>query len=134
MKRNSLVLFLLGISVMVVLFFIVKESFSGTGTEAYQEQFEELGFYRNENNTGPVLRLYAYRALTSDPAVMKEFADLLPHTKYGRTLVFFFEEAVIDSVALSPEAPYILPSLQPQLIATYEKTPMGEGRFDSRQP
>lgn len=127
-------MFLLGITVVAVLFLIVKESFSGTGTSAYQKQFVELGYFRNENNTGPVLRLYAYRALTSDPAVMKEFADLLPHTKYGRTLVFFFEDAVIDSVALSPEAPHILPSLQSQLIATYEKTPMGDGRFDSRQP
>lgn len=133
MKRNSLVMFLLGITVVAVLFLIVKESFSGTGTSAYQEQFEELGYYRNENNTGPVLRLYAYRALTRDPKIMKEFADLLPHTKYGRTLVFFFEDATIDSIALSPEAPHISPSLQPQLLATYEKTPMGEGRFNSRK-
>jgi hypothetical protein len=127
-------MFLLGVTVVAVLFLIVKESFSGTGTSAYQEQFEELGYYRNENNTGPVLRLYAYRSLNSNPEVMKEFADLLPHTKYGRTLVFFFEDAVIDSVALSPEAPHISPSLQPQLLATYEKTPMGEGRFDSLKP
>ncbi len=134
MKRNSLVMFLLGVTVVAVLFLIVKESFSGTGTSAYQEQFEELGYYRNENNTGPVLRLYAYRALTRDPKIMKEFADLLPHTKYGRTLVFFFEDAVNDSVALSPEVPHISPSLQPQLLATYEKTPMGEGRFDSLKP
>jgi hypothetical protein len=127
-------MFLVGITVVVVLFLIVKESFSGTGTEAYQEQFVELGYYRNENNTGPVLRLYAYRALTADPAVMKEFADLLPHTKYGRTLVFFFDDAVIDSVTLSPKAPHISTILAPQLLATYEKTPMGEGRFDSRRP
>ena len=134
MKRNSLVLFLLGITVVSVLILIVKESFSGTGTSGYQEQFVELGYFRNENNTGPVFRLYAYRALKRDPKVMKEFADLLPHTKYGRTLVFFFEETVIDSVVLSPEAPHIPSSLQPQLLATYEKTPMGEGRFHSQKP
>jgi len=134
LKRNSLVMFLLGITVVVVLFLIVKESFSGSGTEAYREQFVELGHYRSENNTGPVLRLYAYRSLTADPAVMKEFADLLPHTKYGRTLVFFFGETGMDSVTLSPKAPHISTSLASQPLATYEKTPMGEGRFDSRRP
>lgn len=119
---------------VVVLFLIVKESFSGTGTSAYQDQFVELGYYRNENNTGPVLRLYAYRSLTRDQKVLKEFADLLPHTKYGRTLVFFFGEAVTDSVTLSPASPHISPILEGQLIAKYEKTPMGEGRFDSLHP
>ena len=134
MKRKPLVTFLLVITVVVVLFLIVKESFSNEGMAAYQDQFVELGHYRNENNTGPVLRLYAFRALTRDPAVLKEFADLLPHTKYGRTLVFFFVEEVTDSVILSPAAPHISPSLQPQLLAKYEKTPMGEGRFDALKP
>ena len=134
MKRKPLVTFLLVITVVVVLFLIVKESFSNQGMAAYQDQFVELGHYRNENNTGPVLRIYAFRSLTRDPEVLKEFAELLPHTKYGRTLVFFFGEAMTDSVSLSPAPPHISPSLEPQLFAKYEKTPMGEGQFDPLQP
>jgi len=33
---------------------IVSESFSEQGIAAYQDEFEEVGFFRNENNTGPV--------------------------------------------------------------------------------
>ena len=112
----------------------MTESFSEQGIAAYQDQFEEVGYFRNENNTGPVLRIYAYQTQVEDPEVLKSFADLLPHTKYGRTLVFFVNEPVKAPVALSPESPYFPTSLSPSIFAKYEKTPMGEQQFELVKP
>ncbi len=109
---------------------IVKESFSGKGVADYQDKFEEIGYFRNENNTGPILRVYAFRTKEQDPEVLKSFADLLPHTKYGRTLVFFVAETWKEPVVLSPESPYFPELLRSHLFAKYEKTPMGEQQLE----
>jgi hypothetical protein len=113
---------------------IVKESFSGKGVADYQDQFEEIGYFRNENNTGPILRVYAFRTKEQNPEVLKSFADLLPHTKYGRTLVFFVNQSVKAPVALSPESPHFPASLSPSIFAKYEKTPMGEQQLELLTP
>lgn len=134
MKRPSTLLILLGITVILILGVIVTESFSEQGIAAYQDQFEEVGYYRNENNTGPVLRIYAYQTQVEDPEVLKSFADLLPHTKYGRTLVFFVNESVKAPMALSPESPHFPASISPSIFAKYEKTPMGEQQFELVNP
>ena len=134
MKRPSTLLILLGITVLIVLAVIVTESFSEQGIAAYQDQFEEVGYYRNENNTGPVLRIYAYQTQVEDIEVLKSFADLLPHTKYGRTLVFFMHESVKAPVVLSPESPHFPASISPSIFAKYEKTPMGEQQFELVKP
>lgn len=134
MKRPSTLVIILGIAVLLVVGLIVTESFSEQGIAAYQDQFEEVGYYRNENNTGPVLRIYAYQTQVEDAEVLKSFADLLPHTKYGRTLVFFVNQSVKAPVALSPESPYFPASLSPSIFAKYEKTPMGEQQFELVTP
>ena len=134
MKRPSALIIILGITVFIILAMIVKESFSEQGIAAYQDQFEEVGYYRNENNTGPVLRIYAYQTQVEDPEVLKSFADLLPHTKYGRTLVFFVNESVKAPVVLSPESPYFPASLSSSIFAKYEKTPMGEQQLELVKP
>ncbi|MBM3426362.1 MAG: hypothetical protein FJX97_05160 [Bacteroidetes bacterium] len=134
MKRPSTLVILLAITVFMVLGVIVTESFSEQGIAAYQDQFEEVGYFRNENNTGPVLRIYAFRTQVENPEVLKSFADLLPHTKYGRTLVFFVNEPVKAPVVLSPESPHFPASLSPSVFAKYEKTPMGEQQLELVNP
>jgi hypothetical protein len=134
LKRPSALVIILGITVFIILAVIVKESFSEQGIAAYQDQFEEVGYYRNENNTGPVLRIYAYRTQVENPEVLKSFADLLPHTKYGRTLVFYVNKSVKAPVVLSPESPYFPASLSTSIFAKYEKTPMGEQKLELVKP
>ena len=134
MKRNQWLVIFIGTIVLGVLGLIVKESFSGKGVADYQDQFEEIGYFRNENNTGPILRVYAFRTKEQDPEVLKSFADLLPHTKYGRTLVFFVGESWKEQVVLSPESPYFPESLRSHLFAKYEKTPMGEQQLEMLTP
>jgi hypothetical protein len=118
----------------VVLFQIVNSSVSEPGLERFEGKYEELDFYRNENNTGPVLRVYAVRVLDEDPAWMKEFAESQPHTKYGRTLVFFFSEKLVQPVKLSPTQPHFPAQYREFLLAEFEKTPMGESRFQLLNP
>ncbi len=127
-------MFFIGIIVLGVLGLIVKESFSGQGVAAYQDKFEEIGYFRNENNTGPIQRVYAFRTKEQNSEVLKSFANLLPHTKYGRTLVFFVAETWKEPVVFSPAPPYLPNSLQSHLIAEYEKTPMGEQRLAMLKP
>lgn len=134
MKRNQWLVIFIGTIVLGVLGLIVKESFSGKGVADYQDQFEEIGYFRNENNTGPILRVYAFRTKEQNPEVLKSFADLLPHTKYGRTLVFFVGKSWKEQVVLSPESPYFPESLRSHLFATYEKTPMGEQQLEMLTP
>lgn len=135
MKRNKVIFYLLGVVVLFLMIQIIRSSFSNPGLERFANDFEEIGFYRNENNTGPVLRIYAVRSLKDNsPAYMREYADLQPHTKYGRTLVFFFGQEVSEKVLLNPKEPYFSEELAPFLLGKFEKTPMGEGRFELVQP
>ena len=81
------------------------------------------------------MRIYAVRSLQENTeAYMREFAEAQPHTKYGRTLVFFFSPEVSDAIELSPKEPYYSSEFQPFLLAKFEKTPMGESQFESIKP
>ena len=125
---------MIGALVAIVLYQIFSSSFSQPGLEQWEGKYEEIGYYRNENNTGPVVRVLAVRVLDSSPSWMKEFADVQPHSKYGRTHVFFFSEEVSGKFDLSPTPPFFPDAYRPHLLATYEKTPMGESRFSYTNP
>lgn len=120
---------MIGGAVGILLYQIINSTLSQPGLERFEGKYEEIGFYRNENNTGPVLRVYAVRVLDSDPSWMEEFADSQPHTKYGKTLVFFFSEKLTQQIELSPTEPFFSSEFQEFLLAEFEKTPMGESRF-----
>lgn len=125
---------MIGAVVLIILFQIVSSSLSQPGLQQFEGKYEEIGFYRNENNTGPVFRIYAIRVLDSDPAWMKDFADAQPHTKYGKTLIFFFSDQLNQKVELSHQEPYFSQDFRDFLLAEYEKTPMGESRFQFTNP
>ena len=120
---------MIGIVVGIVIYQIISASFSQPGKEQWEGKYEEIGYYRNENNTGPVVRVMAVRVLDRDEKWMKAFADSQPHSKYGRTHVFFFAEDLSDKIQLSPTAPFFSEEFRPFLLAEYEKSPMGESRF-----
>jgi hypothetical protein len=118
--------------IVALVLYIGKESFFQPGMERFEGKYEELGHFRNENNTGPVLRIYAIRTLDEDQTWMKEFAESQPHTKYGKTLVYFFSQDVSGPIELSRTPPYFDQSLDEKVVASFERTPMGEPRFKSR--
>lgn len=111
---------------VATVFYITSETLTQPGLERFEGKINELGFYRNENNTGPVLRVYAAEVVDADLAFMKEYGDAMPHTKYGKTLVFFLKEN--SALPFTPGAtePYLPADLQQEVVATYTKSPMGE--------
>ena len=113
---------------------IGKESFFQPGMERFEGKYKELGNYRNENNTGPVVRIYAVKAIDQNKEWMKEYGDALPHTKYGKTIVFFFSAEIDQDIRLAPKEPYFTLGLKPYVIAKYEKSPMGQVSFIEELP
>ncbi|MGM0945998.1 MAG: hypothetical protein ACQEW9_12505 [Bacteroidota bacterium] len=129
MKTNKIIFTGLLTLVIALVFYITKESFSGAGLSRFEGKLEEMDFYRNENNTGPVLRVYSVKVIEKDYELMQEFAKSMPHTKYGRTLVFFFSDELNKKVKVRPNEPYFDSVYEPFLMGSFQKTPMGEERF-----
>jgi hypothetical protein len=123
-KLKYLIVFVVGVLLAVM----VYQSLSQPGVQDLKGNYSELDVFRNENNTGPVIRIFAVytdRKLWED---MRAYGDFMPHTKYGNTKVFFFDQP-IDDIQLSPEAPYFQSAFQNFCIGRYEKTAMGETNF-----
>lgn len=127
MKNNYLFYGILFI-VFLVIYWIIGDTLSQPGIDDLEGDYKEISFYRNENNTGPVIRIFA--VYTSDTLwhEMKAYGEFMPHTKYGNTKVFFLRDLVED-VAVFPTSPYISAEAVDLCVATYEKSAMGEVNF-----
>ncbi|EMR03351.1 hypothetical protein ADICEAN_01529 [Cesiribacter andamanensis AMV16] len=88
--------------------------------------FQEVAFYRNENNTGPIIRLYAVSVRDASPEQLQQYGNFMPHTKYGTTRVYFFKEGSPVPPALYPGDVNVDAAYQPYCIAMYEKSSMGQ--------
>lgn len=119
---------------IALVIWIAKDSLSQPGIERFEGKYEELSSYRNENNTGPVVRMYAVKALDSSKDWMRKYGDAQPHTKYGRTVVFFFSNEMDQEINLSPSDPYFAEGMRRYVIATYQKSPMGDVSFIDGYP
>jgi hypothetical protein len=117
------------IAVAALVIWIMVDSLSQPGVSELKGEYTEKAFYRNENNTGPIVRIYAVHVADSLWEEMEKYGNYMPHTKYGNTKVFFFSEIENTPNELSPESPYFDPSLEVFCTAMYEKTAMGQVRF-----
>ncbi|WP_373492939.1 hypothetical protein [Aquiflexum sp.] len=117
------------IVISLIIFWIISETLSQSGVADLKGEFVEMAKYRNENNTGPVIRLYAVYTADTLWEEMRKYGDFMPHTKYGNTKVFYFvdKETTPDVVRFSE--PYFDSNFQENCVAIYEKTAMGETRF-----
>lgn len=97
--------------------------------ERFEGKYESIDFFRNQNNTGPVIRVYAIQVLDEDSAWMKAFGDAQPHGKYGKTMVFFFSKKAPEAINLSPVEPFFSAAWKDYLRASYQKMPMGDVQF-----
>ena len=134
MKSSKIIFWIIALIVAGLVVYITLDSLSQPGLERFEGKFKELSTYRNENNTGPVVRVYAVKALDSSKELMREYGDAMPHTKYGRTVVFFFKDEIDQEIKLSPNDPYFSKGMQPYVIATYQKSPMGDVSFIDGYP
>jgi hypothetical protein len=128
MKRNYLFHALL-LTVVGIVFWMIADTISQPGVGDLSSRFEELGSYRNENNTGPVHRVYLVFTPDLNWEDMESYGNFMPHTKYGVTRVFFVNERLSPPLDLDIREPYLAASAQRACIGRYEKSPMGEVSF-----
>src|SRR5690606_2668109 len=76
--------------ILIVVILIVGQSLTQPGVADLETEFEEVAFYRNENNTGPVIRVYVVAVSDTSRGDLEQYVGFMPHNKYGNTKVFFF--------------------------------------------
>jgi hypothetical protein len=131
-SRNKPTLLLIAAAIVIAAW-LFWESVSQPGNEQWSGKIEEIGFYRNENNTGPIRRIYAVFVMEGSAEEMRSYADHLPYTKYGTTTVFFFTDRNFTPTQLRGDDPYFDTLYRPYCIARFEKNSMGQVLF-TRNP
>lgn len=116
------------ISAALIAWFIY-DSFSQPGVDDLEGNFKEVAMYRNENNTGPIVRVYAVTVADTLWQQMQQYGDYMPHTKYGNTKVYFFlqDKPAPDKVVAGNQS--FDARFQEFAVARYEKDAMGQVSF-----
>lgn len=117
----------LGIALLAIALigWMLKDTFTQSGIEDLKGGFKEIASYRNENNTGPVQRIYAVAVKDTTAAQLTEYGNLMPHTKYGNTKVYFFIEGKSIPATLLPGEVNFDSQFNQNCFALYEKSAMG---------
>lgn len=116
------------ISTILILYFIY-DSFSQPGVDDLNGDFKEVAFYRNENNTGPIVRIYAVTVADTLWQEMEQYGNYMPHTKYGTTRVYFFLNSQPAPEQVQPGQQNFEKQFEPYTLARYEKDAMGQASF-----
>ena len=125
--------YLLGAATALLLLWFVFDALTQPGPQDLDGDFTEVALYRNENNTGPVQRIYAVTvADTVRWAEMQQYGEYMPYTKYGNTRVYFFSAAGPAPRALQPGPVPFAPELQAKCLAVYEKDLQSNVSFKRR--
>ncbi|RIJ36973.1 hypothetical protein [Pontibacter oryzae] len=119
---------LIALACLLVVWFMY-DALSQPSVNDLEGNFKEIAMYRNENNTGPITRIYAVTVEDTLWAQMQAYGDFMPHTKYGNTKVYYF----LNTKPLPPE---VYPGklnfeerFQQYTVAKYEKDAMGQVLF-----
>lgn len=121
-------LLLLLVAVLII-GYIVYDSATLPKASDLKGNFKEVAVYRNENNTGPIMRVYAVSVEEPIMDEMKKYGDLMPYTKYGTTTVYFFDAAKPVPLELSAAEPHFDKSFGVGCIAIYKKNQNSEVSF-----
>lgn len=120
MKKIGIALF-----VIVLIGWMLKDTFNQSGIKDLKGGFVEVANYRNDNNTGPIQRIYAVTVKDTANAQLQEYGDLMPHTKYGNTKVYYFLEGKSIPSELFAGDVNFDPRFNENCFALYEKSAMG---------
>lgn len=115
----------LGIGIVLLVGWMLKDTFTQSGIKDLKGGFIEVSKYRNENNTGPVQRIYAVTVKDTTLAQLKQYGDLMPHTKYGNTKVYYFMEGTEAPTKLIPGDVNFDAKFNANWFVLYEKSAMG---------
>lgn len=123
MKLNRKTLFIILIATFFT--YIIYDSFFQPSENDLRGNFTEVAFYRNEQNTGPIVRIYAVTVNDTLWKEMKTYGDYKPHNKYGNTKVYFFHENQPAPTVLN-ESENFEQKYMENCIAKYEKGTMSQ--------
>lgn len=87
MKKYKAYILLLSVLIIIA---IIWNAITEPGIKDLKSDFKEAAFIRNEQNTGPVIRIYAVSLNSEDWKEMEQYGNYMPHTKYGTTRIYFF--------------------------------------------
>ena len=120
----------LGLGAGALLIWFIVDAASQPSPQDLPGDFQEVALFRNENNTGPIVRLYAVTVGdTSRWEQMQQYGALMPYTKYGTTKVFFFAKNGPSPTRLQLAPPHFAPTLNRYCLASYEKDLMSKVSF-----
>jgi len=113
-----------GFIIVIVIAVIVSDSSLLTNAEKIRGGFTETAFKRNENNSGPVIRLYAVKVDSPLVADFEGYGNSMPHTEHGTTKIFYFDAAKGSPNKISLEAPYY-DTNKYEAISIFQKNAVG---------
>ncbi len=128
MTKNRLYYLLSAFAVLIVAH-LIHEMMQQPGVNDLPGGFEEKLSYRNENNTGPIQRIYIVTVKDTSSAAFESYGDLMPHSKYGLTRVYFFLTGSELPSTLVPGERNFEEKYDRSYFAVYEKSAMGQRGF-----
>lgn len=124
MAKNKINI-LITLLIIAITAWLVKDVFTQKSVTDLKGGFTEVASYRNENNTGPVQRIYSVSVKDTTQAELEAYGNFMPHTKYGNTKVYFFKEGSAIPTKLFPGAVNFEIMYTKNCFALYEKSAMG---------
>lgn len=118
--------YIIAFVIVVLIGYIIYDSSSQPTVNDLKGNFKEVALYRNPNNTGPILRIYAVTVQGTPWEEMQKYGDLMPYTKYGNTQVFFFQEGKPAPSAIVLDEPHFPKQFEENCLAKYEKDANGQ--------
>lgn len=116
-------------ALVLLLGWFIFDSLNQPGVGDLKGDFQEIALYRNENNTGPIVRVYAVMVADTLWQQMRQYGDFMPYTKYGNTKVYFFRRGQQAPNVVRPGAVNFAPEFNQACLAKYEKGVMGNVSF-----
>lgn len=123
--RNKATKIIFALLIIALVGWILKDTFIQSGIEDLKGGFTQKATYRNDNNTGPIQRIYAVAVKDTTGAELIKYGNLMPHSKYGNTKVYFFLEGSQIPAKLFPGTENFDKQYNSSCFALYEKGAMG---------
>lgn len=117
---------LIGAFAVALFLYLIYDSFFQPSEKDLKGDFTEVSFFRNEQNTGPVIRIYAVTVSDTLWKEMQTYGDYKPHNKYGNTKVYFFLNSGPSPTELYEGDENFDARYQENCIAKYEKGTMSQ--------
>jgi hypothetical protein len=121
-NKKTYILFAALIAVAVMIWNVIHEP----GISDLKGNFKEVAFVRNEQNTGPVIRIYAVTLNGEHWKEMEQYGNYMPHTKYGSTIVYFFSDKGPFPSQLTLGDSNLEESYKKDCLALYKKDGMSQ--------